>query len=155
MTIAVYIAARWENKADAAALRDALAKHDIGCTSKWISEGPSVSSLGDNFDDKQRSRVALGNIIDIQHGRALILFNPTSKHKVGTGGCHWETGAAYAWGKPIFLVGYDPNDITPDSRSNIFHFLRGIKCFTWPHHVEALAEAIKEACPDLGERPGT
>jgi hypothetical protein len=152
--IEVYIAAAWEDKEFAGQLRDALAKHGIGCTSRWISEGPSKSSLGDHFTDNQRSVVALGNVNDIRRSRALVHLNPTPRHKVGTGGRHWETGLAYGWGLPLFLVGYDPNDSLPDARSNIFHFLRGVKCFTWPHHVEALAEAIREACPDSAARPG-
>lgn len=151
--IEVYIAARWEDKDFAALLRECLVEHEVGCTSGWLDEGPSVSSIGDRLTDEQRSRAALGNVLDIRRSRALVLLNPSKKHKVGTGGCHWETGLAFGMGLPVFIVGHDPDDLTPDARSNIFHFLRGVKQFTWPHHVEALAEAIKEACPETGARP--
>lgn len=147
LDLEVYVAARWDTKAQAAELRDALAKHGIGCTSRWISEGPSVSSIGDGFTDAQRAVVALGNVQDVKRARALVLWNPGDLHKVGTGGCHWETGLAYGWGMPQFIV--SPITDSKDSRSNIFHFLPGVQCFSWPHHLEVLAIAIRAACPTI------
>lgn len=151
LMISVYVAARWETKSDAARLRAALAERGIGCTSRWIDEGGSVSSIGDRFTDEQRGLVALQNVHDVKRARALVLWNPEELRKIGTGGCHWETGLAFGWGMPIFLVGSSEKEICPEARSNIFHFLLGVRSFTWPHHLDALAAAIREACLDLDE----
>jgi hypothetical protein len=149
VTISVYVAARWENKPEAMKLRDALAKHGIGCTSRWLEEEPSLTSVPAKPDSEKR-RIAEVDVYDVRRAQALVLFNQQEKAKQGTGGCHVEFGIALGTGMPVFLVGYSTEDYLPECLLNIFHYLPQVRCFSWPAHVAALVEAIREACPDFG-----
>jgi hypothetical protein len=147
MSVNIYLAARFETQSDAKRLRDALAEHGIGCTSRWLEEEPSLDAT---LTDERRRYIAAMDVFDVRRAQALVLWNPTEKHKVGTGGCHTEVGMALAWGLPVFVVGYDLKDPLPLVPSNVFHFLSQVKCYAWPQHLDALAHQIRQECPDFG-----
>lgn len=101
--VRVYIAARTEDQARAAAVRDSLRHYGIGCTSRWLDllEVPRVSTAG--------ARVC---VEDIQRADVVILLNPREAHRTGTGGRHTELGIAIGCGKPALVLG---------DAENVFH----------------------------------
>lgn len=101
--VKVYIAARTEDQARAAAIRALLHAHGVGCTSRWLDldDVPRVSPEG-----------AAGCLEDIDRCDVFLLVNPREAHRSGTGGRHTETGFAIGRGKPTLIFG---------EAENVFH----------------------------------
>lgn len=120
----VYIAAPYQMRADASALRMHLERHGISCTSHWI-DGPMPHD----------QLAAARDINDVKSSEALILMNPESFKESGTGGRHTELGMALILQLPIFVLG---------TRTQIFHTLPQILVFDL---AIDLIEALKLVVP--------
>lgn len=131
MNLQVYIAGRSEDQSAAKTLRDRLAEHGIGCTSRWL----------DGFIDNHRT-AAVMCIVDIARGDAVVVVNPPKVHRTGTGGRHVETGIAIATGKPVVVLG---------ARENVFHHMDSVRCV--PPPPQGSMADIVEAIRELTSRP--
>lgn len=76
--------------------RDALIREGHIVTSRWldVKDMGGMSHLAAQID-----------IDDIDAADVFVVFTLRPQHKNPTGGHHWETGYAYAKGKPIIVVG--------------------------------------------------
>jgi nucleoside 2-deoxyribosyltransferase len=112
----VYVAARWDDRDYAVAVKAALEKNGLIVTSTWLT--PHDNQSMDALKAKQgavaaaRER-AIKDFEDIDESDVLLVLSPKSGHRNGTGGKHVETGYAMANSKPVFVVG---------ERENIFHY---------------------------------
>jgi hypothetical protein len=97
-TVKVYISARPSDLPRALALRDALRRYGIGCTSRWL--------------DAPRETDAETRVEDIQRSDVVVFLNPLSSHAQGFGGCHTEVGIALGRPMPVIVFG---------ARENGFH----------------------------------
>jgi hypothetical protein len=123
VTARVYVAARFSDQGLGQLARLELEEAGITCTARWLDEDPK---LGGN---PANGRIfAEWDLHDICSSDYLLLLNPESQSKFGTGGCHFETGYAYAKGLTILVVG---------SRSNVFHQMLAVECFA------TVADAIR------------
>ena len=100
----VYIAAPYQLRDEAQVLMFLLADEGIGCTARWLTEGPETDT-----DEAART-----DLQDVARCDALIAINPERFKNSGTGGRHVEFGYALALGKPLLLFG---------CVSNVFHRL--------------------------------
>lgn len=103
----VYLAAPWELQGDVRALRDALVDAGIHSVARWL----------DADSNTYTEEWASNCFWDIQRCDVLMLWNPESWGRIGTGGRHVEVGLALALEKPVILLG---------ARTNIFHHLAGV-----------------------------
>lgn len=125
-----YMASRFEDKDEAHLTRDAVAEATgATCTARWIDAEESDNS------PEARKRYAEECTEDVLRADAVVLLNPASAHRTGTGGRHVETGIAVATGKPVFVYG---------AAESIFHHLRGIQVFA---DLDALVAAFKAETP--------
>lgn len=153
MAVNVYIAAPFDEQDNAKKLRDALARHGIGCTSRWLHEDASIGNVPASLENK--IRFARMDRFDVRQAQAVVLWNTCAYAKSGTGGRHVESGIAFGMSEmPVFVVGV---------QSNIFAFLPEavyIPCLDhigvlktdlrWDVLARDLARRIKERCPDYG-----
>lgn len=144
--ISVYVAAPFDEQENAKKLRDALAKHGIGCTSRWLHEEASLGNVPASMENK--IKFARMDRYDVRRSQAVVLWNPAEYAKSGTGGRHVESGLGFAYSEmPVFIVGV---------QSNIFAYLPEAVFidskfgFSDAHWVERLVCQIKERCPDYG-----
>lgn len=126
-TISVYIAARTEDQARAAAIRDALRPYGVRCTARWLDliDVPRSSPDG--------ARVCLE---DIERADVFLLLNPAEAHRTGTGGRHTEAGYALGQGKPLLVYG---------APENVFHSLARVQVVDGGIGMHALAVLVKLA----------
>jgi nucleoside 2-deoxyribosyltransferase len=111
--VKLYIAAPFEEREYARMIGHVLASpynHEI--TSSWLQE---------DYEDG-----GVRDLQDIDACDAFILLNPVQWTNKGTGGRHFETGYAFAQGKPIYVIG---------ERSNIFLTHFSIKTFPRPQEL--------------------
>jgi hypothetical protein len=105
----VYLAARFDRKDEMKALSLLIEELGVKCTSRWLDEAPSPSSV------KARERflvdTAQMDADDVYAADTLIRFSDDfrTRRTVPSG---WltasrmeETGMAHAWGKTIVIVG--------------------------------------------------
>lgn len=102
ITTRVYLAGRSEDQPILQALRDALTREGIGCTSRWLNGFDSDPFVG-----------ARNDLEDIARADVFVLYNPAHVHRTGTGGRHFETGYAWSLRRPILLVGTPENIFQP------------------------------------------
>jgi hypothetical protein len=115
----VYLAAQYGRKEELKAYRDMFQERGYEVTSRWLDEtGKDYNSaLRDHsIADTDRAFHADRDENDISDSDYFIQFTeePYGKKYPGTGGRHYETGLARAWGLRLFIVGW---------RENIFHDL--------------------------------
>lgn len=108
MSVSVYIAAPYPEKAWALRVANGLAAQGITITSRWLSQ----------VDPPDTDEFARQDLADILRCDVLVALNPDGWAEVGTGGRHVELGYALACGIPALLVG---------ERTNVFHHLSHIK----------------------------
>jgi nucleoside 2-deoxyribosyltransferase len=113
----VYIAAPYELREQANAVRLLLADRHIVCSSRWIVQDDSA------IESHEWAQVDLD---DIKAADVLVALNPPEFARSGSGGRHVELGYALALDKQILVVG---------ARSNIFHH----------HHAVTICESIDHA----------
>lgn len=108
--MAVYVAARFQHKKQAASLARELRGELATITSRWHDNEHDT----EQSSFTERGERAKEDLQDLARSDVLVLFNPLDSSGVGTGGCHVETGYAIACWKPVVVVG---------SLSNVFHHL--------------------------------
>ena len=119
----IYLSARFGQAEEMRNVRAELTKLGHTVTSRWID-----GLL------KENAEAARQDLEDIRQADAVLLF--TDHTPSYEGGRHFETGYAYAAGKPIVIVG---------PRLNIFHYLPDIHCTSW----------LEDALVHLLCRPGS
>lgn len=125
--MSVYIAARGEDQALAATVRDHLELAGFEVTARWIDQSLSNES----HDEAQQ------DIDDVRRALVLVLLKPASAHRQTTGGHHVETGIALEREMPILLLG----DI-----ENVFHRHESVRVMplpTSPRDYKSVAEVIR------------
>lgn len=106
----VYVAARWEDKAEAAAVANALASEGHEIVSSWLEEPDDNKTA---LDAAGKAMVAQRDLREIAGCQVIVILSYPHMHRDTTGGKHVELGAALVLGKAIVLVG---------ARENIFHY---------------------------------
>lgn len=120
----VYLAAPFAMQPQMRLVREALNKHGITVTSRWLD----VSADGHNvLTIEERRDWAMKDLADVDAADYLVAYNPTSWHNRGQGGRHVELGYAIARGKCIIYVG--------EERENLFHWHPAIKAHIEPSYV--------------------
>lgn len=99
----VYIAAPYEERAEAIRVMQVLEALGVEVTSDWLRDG---------------GQDAPGDLSDVDRADTVLLLNPAAYRDRGTGGRHVEMGYALALGKQVVLLG---------ARSNIFHDLEAVR----------------------------
>lgn len=113
----VYLAAPFEKREEALAIKAELEKHHVRVISTWLTpdDNQSMNALEGhrNKHDECRKR-ALIDIAEIQRCNVFILLKPKAWHRQPTtGGHHGETVGAIVMGKPVIIYG---------DRENVFHY---------------------------------
>lgn len=108
MSVAVYIAAPFPEKAWALRVANGLEAQGIRNTSRWLHQ----------VDPPDTDEFARQDLADILRCDVLVALNPDGWAETGTGGRHVELGYALACGIPALLVG---------ERTNVFHHLTHVK----------------------------
>jgi nucleoside 2-deoxyribosyltransferase len=130
----VYIAAPFEQREAAIALKAELVSRGVVVTSTWLTDADSASMDAlkkkgpDGLFCDARLR-AIEDFKNIDEADFFILFKlPAWHRKPTTGGHHVETGYAQAKGKPIIIFG---------GRENVFHYRPGV------HEAEDLLDLFE------------
>ena len=97
----VYMAARFERRAELNEYRLDLKRAGIEVTSHWLTVNPPAP-VHELTDDDWRT-LALTDIEDIRRADAFVLFAEGARD--GGGGRHTEFGMALAWEKRMIVVG--------------------------------------------------
>lgn len=130
----VYVAARMEDRLQAAEIQRDLEAAEIEVLSDWIElEGKSPLDHSDDDETRRRAGLDLQQVAEVD---VLVLFKPLDGHRNTTGGHHVETGYALALGKPVFLIG---------SRENVFHWHPSVREFD---STQAAIVAINSLKPE-------
>jgi heme-degrading monooxygenase HmoA len=132
--ISVYLASDSKLQGAMRMLREKLDTRGIVVTSRWLDNDFTL-----NWTKAQLIDEAHKDLIDIDEAKYFILYNPKSHHRGGTGGRHFETGYAWATGKPIIYCS--------EEVENVFHNLAEIHLVmkekeTFNDFVDALANVI-------------
>lgn len=106
-----YIAAPWDNKTEAARIRDHLATMDIDCTASWID------LEGDYFAGPPAAEAAR-DVSEVVEADLFFMYVPDPD--TSRGGRDVELGMALALGKPIVLIG---------TRRCVFHWHPDVRHF--------------------------
>ena len=107
----VYLASRFQARAEIADVAQVLRDRGIIVTSRWLEEA-DVNVL-DNPDPVACMAIAERDYEDIDRADVVVVFSPKSRHGTGSGGFHWEGGYAKGQGKPVIVCG---------ERENVFHY---------------------------------
>lgn len=115
--LAAYIAAPFERRDEALAVKEELEKHHVRVVSTWLTpddcQSMTVLEANRNKHDECRKR-ALVDLAEIAACNYFILLKPKAWHKQPTtGGHHGETVGAIVMGKPVIIFG---------DRENVFHY---------------------------------
>jgi hypothetical protein len=144
-----YIAADSHLWEEVKKLRDELVLNlNLACTARWIDVELEAFYP---ITEAELETAAMGNFNDIDRAHFLIVYNPVSRHKSGTGGRHVELGYALARYKAVFYVG--------EKLENVFHRHPGVR-WTVDHSLdqvsfvaEVLAAAMLNVWRDGSVRP--
>jgi nucleoside 2-deoxyribosyltransferase len=125
----VYLAAPYVTKDAVKERAVELRARGIEVTSRWLEEPhKSSTQLGElSFEDHQK--YALQDVEDVIAADVLVFFTDPTK-TILRGGRHVEFGIAVALGMPIFVVGFE--------EENIFHYLPAVQHDTWEETVKQL-----------------
>jgi hypothetical protein len=92
MTLSVYLAGSWHDRARLRQYRDELTARGIVVTARWL----------DSPDDADLAEAAERCIVDIDAAHWLVVLTDVAS---SSGGFHFETGYALGCGMPIMAVG--------------------------------------------------
>lgn len=110
----VYIAADFRNQAICRDyIRRAFEKEGVHVTSSWHFEEPALAVGSLPKDETRAPMIAEKNYKDVRDAQALVLYNPASMVRSGSGGRHVETGYMAGLGRPSFILGV---------KENVFHW---------------------------------
>lgn len=116
MKPSVYLAASFSRQAEMRAVAKRLRAIGVECTSRWLHEDQSIHSA--SIPDRQKflKRCALTDIDDVRMCGIFVRFSDTEemafplvRASLATGARHFETGLAWAIGRPIIIVGGHQN----------------------------------------------
>jgi hypothetical protein len=118
----VYLAASFGRQAEMRAVAERLRAIGVECTSRWLNEEQSVHTKGSR--PKFLNRCALTDIEDVRAAAVFVRFSdaeemafPLVRQSLATGARHFETGLAWALGRPIIVIG---------GKVNVFDYLDGL-----------------------------
>lgn len=131
MSSTVYIAAKFQDQAVARDVASHLRVEGIHVNASWLELGNGHSS------DEFRARMATRDLADIDSCDIVVLLpqfatdfsNADSHAKAASGGCHFETGYAFAKGKKLIVVG---------ERRNVFHYHPSVHHLTYSPGEETM-----------------
>lgn len=142
-TVPVYFAGVFERRVELleAATEVMEVQPRIVVTSRWIKVPPGPPRVGNrdtvNKEEGNRplSDIAIQNVDDLEAAAVLALFLHPDDYAAGAGGRHWETGYAWARGKPIILFG---------GRQLVFHHLPGVRQVEYTLDPATIAHEVWE-----------
>lgn len=108
-----YIAAPWDNKPEAARIREHLATMDIGCTATWID-----IDLEAGYFAARPEEESVRDFDEVAWADLFFMYVPDPD--TSRGGRDVELGLALALGKLIVLIG---------TRRCVFHFHPDVRHF--------------------------
>lgn len=130
-------------------LRRRFQTNGFKVTSGWLDVDFTLERTNEQLGDEARK-----DLNDIESADVVILYNPISHQRKGTGGRHVEMGYAIAREKPIIVVG--------EVRENVFQYLSDVGFLAWEYnnHMNMLADALIAILKgpeyaELRERSGT
>ena len=131
MSLKVYIAAPFVNKAQAVEARDKFVEAGLDVTSRWLGEdlGLTTADLGKTEHDDVFQTRAAEDIEDILQSDVFVILNLGVSEGKAT-----EMGFAYALGIPVILVG--------ERTVNVFYHLPSV---FRADSVEAAIDGIRMA----------
>lgn len=102
----VYVAGSWHYREEIINITAWLRQEGVECTNHWMDREATT--------DQERAHCAETDLSEVEKADAVLLMNwfPSS-----SGGMHFETGWAYAKGKPIYVIG---------ASTCVFHQLTGV-----------------------------
>lgn len=115
----LYIAAPFATRIATRKMAERIRAIGIEVTSRWLDEDESLP-----YTDERQSQCAADDIEDIRSADEFLLVSSTPS---STGGKHFETGYAWAIGKPVTIWG---------PRENVFHYMRGLMVI--PHDKDII-----------------
>lgn len=132
----VYLAASFSRQAEMRLIAARLVEVGVEITSRWLFESQGMKH--GNARRKFMMRCALTDLEDVRVADILVRFTDdltsiTVPSHLATGARHFETGFAYALGKPIIIVG---------GQQNVFDFLSNVT------HVKNEDELIQFLNPE-------
>ena len=139
MALKVYIAAPWNNRAEAQVAQDKFEAAGFEVTSHWIKYH-SDAVLGDPKFDEELCNQAVEDLEDVMKADVFIILNLGKSEGKAT-----ELGFAYALGIPTILVG--PRTI------NIFYYLPNV--FRADTVEQAIAGILEATSPGAIQNDGT
>lgn len=108
----VYVASRYERRADAREFADRLPSVRCSCVATWIYSAPEETALTAGVPDAVRRHWAERDWQDVSRADCLVLLSDPEMTPL-RGGKHVETGIALGTCKPVIVIG---------NRENIFHW---------------------------------
>ena len=131
MSLKVYLAASFSRQAEMRLVASRLVDVGVEITSRWLFENQGMKH--GNARRKFMFRCALTDLEDVRAADVLVRFSDDLSEafipsNLGTGARHFETGYAFALGKPIIIVG---------GQQNVFDF---VSSMTHVKDVDALVD---------------
>lgn len=133
----VYLAARYDRKAELLPYVEQLTAAGIDCTSRWITEEPDLETIPERGRQQHLIKWSLNDAADVAEADTLVFFseelgedgdflfhddegNLWTPAVWARGGRHVEFGMAIAFGLRVIVIG---------PRMNIFHHLPQVDVF--------------------------
>lgn len=111
--IKVYIASRYEDRADALALKKYLEDNNFIVVAGWLlPQDDNQPMVAIKHDTKLCNVIGQRAVKDIDDCDVLVAMSPKKAHGNGTGGRHVELGIAIGLGRGTIVFG---------ERENVFH----------------------------------
>lgn len=128
----IYLGASWPQRETMRNVADHLRAIGHTCTSTWIhSESPTGMDATDVCNDPDRARKGgARDLSDIIYADMVAIFTDVPS---STGGFHVEYGFALGLGKPVAIVGPQPNVFYALHRINITHHKDAVAFFRYLH----------------------
>jgi nucleoside 2-deoxyribosyltransferase len=130
MSTNVYLASQYHEKAATQKCADDLKAAGLICTSTWLQERHAPLSKLSALQTGQKIDYAEQDLADVRRANVFVVFSVKEDTPILRGGMVFETGYAFALGKPVIVCG---------PKQNIFHWLPSIRQVdTWPEVLEIL-----------------
>src|ERR1035437_1318914 len=113
----VYVACRYERRAEAVDLAIYLKSQGHEVTSSWLF---SLSKVEGENSFIQMRRYAKRDLVDIKKCDAIVCLTEKVDSRHGRGGRHVEAGFAMALGKKVYIIGF---------KENVFYCMPEVKQF--------------------------
>jgi nucleoside 2-deoxyribosyltransferase len=113
----LYLAGRYSQKDEIAAIAKRLQFEGFAITSSWLEEPHAPGTTLDQLSDTELAQYAQNDLNDIDEADAIVFFSVDPTIPTVRGGRHVEFGYALAKRKAILVVG---------QKENIFHYLKKV-----------------------------